>query len=172
MEEPKLNSLEKMSQALGTTYVPDVKNEISEIKNESKELTQKAKTVEFKDKDYIIKGFKDIIDKSATVLKTLSDDIRIGASGAQYKAMAEMVTASTVTLKELFNVNKELYEQELMEANAHPEEKQIDEKDKKIPLTSSQLKELMDLAKKEAEISNAANEITTSFTVDEEKKED
>lgn len=170
MEEPKLNSLEKMSQSLGTTYVPDVKNEVAEIKKESKELVQKAKTVEFKDKEYIVEKFKNIIDKSATVLNTLSDDIKIGSTGAQYKSMAEMITASTVALKELFNVNKELYEQELMEQNAHPEEKPVE--DKKILMTSTQLKEMMDLAKKEAEISNAANKITTSFTIEDEKKED
>ena len=62
MEEPKLNSLEKMSQSLGTTYTPDVKNEIAEIKKETKSLTKKVNQPELKDKEYIVEQFKNSDD--------------------------------------------------------------------------------------------------------------
>lgn len=166
MDEPKLNSLDKMAKALNTTYVSaDTKKEISEVKNETKALVKETKEVEFKNKEYILKKFKNLIDKGTNTLNTLSDDIRVGSSGAQYMAMADLVKSMTLSIKEYFNVNKEIYEQELMIEQSQQAQEPNPDEEKKLLMTSTQLKEMMDLAKKEAEL----NKIDAEFIIDDEK---
>ena len=165
MEEPKLNSLEKMSQSLGTNYTPDVKNEIAEIKKETKSLTKKVNQPELKDKEYIVEQFKNIVDRASHSLQVLSEDIKIGCNNGSHLAMAELVKAATGTLKELFVVNKMIYETELMEQQVDPETPKETE-DKKFMLTSTDLRNMMKMAKEEADM----NRIDTSFTIENDKE--
>lgn len=167
-EKTDLNSLEKMSQALGTTYLPEkVKKDIKEFNKEKKDLIKKIDDIEFQDKEYVVKKFKNVIEKATGAINILSQDIKIGSNNGSYMAMAELIKASTITLKELFTINKTLYETELMKRDVETMEENQNNQDKSYNLTSTDLKNMIKIAQEERDI----NRIDVKYTIEDDEKE-
>jgi len=167
-EKTNLNSLEKMSQALDTTYSPEnVKKDIKEFNKEKKDLIKKIDDIEFQDKEYVVEKFKNVIEKATGAINTLSQDIKIGSNNGSYMAMAELIKASTITLKELFTINKTLYETELMKRDVETMEENQNNQDKSYNLTSTDLKNMIKIAQEERDI----NRIDVKYTIEDDEKE-
>lgn len=167
-EKTNLNSLEKMSQALDTTYSPEnVKKDIKEFNKEKKDLIKKIDDIEFQDKEYVVKKFKNVIEKATGAINILSQDIKIGSNNGSYMAMAELIKASTITLKELFTINKTLYETELMKRDVETMEENQNNQDKSYNLTSTDLKNMIKIAQEERDL----NRIDVKYTIEDDEKE-
>ena len=167
-EKTNLNSLEKMSQALDTTYSPEnVKKDIKEFNKEKKDLIKKIDDIEFQDKEYVVKKFKNVIEKATGAINILSQDIKIGSNNGSYMAMAELIKASTITLKELFTINKTLYETELMKRDVETMEENQNNQDKSYNLTSTDLKNMIKNVQEEIDI----NRIDVKYTIEDDEKE-
>jgi len=158
-----MNSLDKMSEALNTTFSPaTIKQEITTIKQETKELANIPKKDIIPNKALIESEFKDIITKASSVLNTISQDIKIGSTASMHMAFAELIKANVNTLKTLFDINKSIYEMELMQNNTDPD-KETDPKKMTLSLTPADLKNMVDLAQKESEL----NKVDADFKISE-----
>jgi hypothetical protein len=169
MEDIQKNSLDKMAEALNTTFVPSVKETIKDITTKTDNLVQTVNNqpneVVIANKELIEDEFKNLITKSKDVLTALSGDIKIGSSASMYMAFAEVIKANVNTLKELFNINKSIFEMEMMRGNINPSES---ESKKTISMTPQQMTDFLDLAKKSAEI----NRVEADFKISDEDKKD
>ena len=152
-------SLEKIAKSLDGTFVSsEIKNDLCVIEKRSSELTeyvQKPDTL--KDKIYIEENIKELIEISKDVLKTVKDDIKIGASPRQIEVFSTLTNAITNQIKELRDLNKMIYDLESINSIDDPKPGIVN-----ISMTSDDLLDMIKDASKNSEL----NKIDADFDIE------
>ena len=147
----KLGSLDKIAETLGTTFEMQ---EIEKINTDLKKY-EKAKvdigSLMFEDQVEIREGLKDVINRTKGVMEKLDADILIGTSPYAAQVISLLTTSLVNCYKELTSINSLIFE-----AKLKTNQLQFGDikKDDKIELTSEQLTNLIDSAKKNSSMNN------------------
>ena len=172
-DEPKKDSLEKISEALGTTFESS-DLEISSTQLATVEESPKAVAVPkqeeemYADEDYLRADLKDLISKSKKVLDTLGKDIMLGSQPRLHEVYATLLNSTVAAYKELGDLNRNMAETQVKMKKINSSGKPIASagKDGTIPLTANQLSLMLENARK----NSSMNEITVDFKVSEDDK--
>ena len=165
MDDVKLNSLEKISEALGTTFESA---DIVPVKKEPKEIavSQTAEAV-FEDQEYLREDLKNLIEDSKVVLGKLGQDIMIGSTPRAHEVYATLLDSIVRTYKEISELNRAMVDVQLKKQKMNNTGKGGAAKtNNTLSLTAGQLSEMIESARK----NNSMNDIKVDFTVSEDDK--
>jgi len=159
----KLNDKFNTSFTTSSSEIDKIEEEIQEIEDKKNELIVRSNKTDLviKDQDYLEEEIKELIDNSKTVLQKLQNDIKIGSPARMYEVYAELLNSVLNQYKELRELNKMIESMKIMSgAGFRPS---VEEKDNKISLTSDQLIDVVNKAKKNSQL----NAIDASFEIEE-----
>lgn len=175
MEEPKKDSLEKISEALGTTFesadLETVTTQLEPIQEFQTAVAVPEQPEEmYADKEYLRNDLKALIDKSKKVLDTLGKDIMMGSSPRLHEVYATLLNSTVTAYRELGELNKNIAETQVKIQKINSSGKggggSGGSKDGTIRLTAPQLSQMIETARK----NSTMNEITVDFKVSEDDK--
>jgi len=172
--EKVFDSLEKISQKLDTSFVPEenVQETSLTLLNTFESLTRqknevialKTTGVEiFEDQVELREGLKNMIIKTELVMEKLEADIRIGTKAYSHKVYGELVKTLTEAYKELRELDQAIFKAK-MDLNKINSVKDIPDGGK-ITMNASQLLDLVNKARD----NSTMTAIDATFTVEDRK---
>ena len=162
----KKDSLEKISDALGTTFESsELVPVVEEVKTVCVDLESEPPV--FLDQDYLRNDIKELIRNSKAVMEKLEQDIMMGSSPRLHEVYATLVSSVMNAYKELNELNKNVVDAQVKKekASGGGGGKKFSN-DGTIPLTASQLSEMLQNARD----SSSMNNIKVDFKVSENDK--
>ena len=162
---PLKNSMEKISEVLGTTYVEDVdkiNKQIATIEEKKNEIATKSSInseLILEDQIELQNGLKDLIRMNTEMLDILKSDCRIGTPAYTFQAASLLTSSITTIYKELRELNQYITDTKIKTNQmGFGDMKKSDT----IELTTNQLSDMLTKARE----NNSMNEIKVDFQVE------
>jgi len=148
--------------------IEDVNKQMEVVDKRKNEITNTLKETKIgfseEDKIFLLSETKSLIQITNSALNKLDQDLRIGASGKMYEAMANLINSKSSALKEL----RELYKMILEMKMFHDEESGSSKaKNDEVKMTATDFLKIV----KEAQKSNSLDAVEANYSVVDERED-